>query len=343
VSSATFDEAKAMFQSLSPDERKAFTAFVKATVQAQGFNLNDLIASKEDDGIACPHCHHREPKGIVKYGVRKGIQWYKCKPCGGTFSGLTGTLWSRTKKEFHVWKKFFKCMMEGYSVRKAALVCNINRNTAWVWRHKILDALTQYQNNQGRMKGIVEADDTFFSLSYKRSKPMGREAHKRGTPATKPGTSKEKVCVSCAVDRSGYFYSRVSALGRSTAKALQRVFRKRISKRAIVCTDNDRAYIKFAKRSQFQHIRVPNGIRLLGTYHVQNINAYHSRLKHFASRFKGMATKYLNNYLVWFNLIQEGGRNRTTLLKLAVRARTFERWVDINRRPAVPEPALERV
>jgi transposase-like protein len=107
------------------------------------------------------------------------------------------------------------------------------------------------------------------------------------------GISKEKVCVSCAVDRNGQVYSRVSALGKPTAKALEVVFRKKISMKSVVCTDSDRAYIKYAARSPFKHVRVPNGIRKLGIYHVQNINAYHSRLKGFMRKFKGVATKYL--------------------------------------------------
>ena len=37
---------------------------------------------------------------------------------------------------------------------------------------------------------------------------------------------------------------------------------------------------------------------MLGSvFHVQHIDAYHSRLKHWMRRFKGVSTKYLANYL----------------------------------------------
>ena len=94
--------------------------------------------------------------------------------------------------------------------------------------------------------------------------------------------------------------------------------------------------MRYAARGLFDHIRVPNGLARLDTYHVQNINAYHSRLKHFIARFKGVSTKYLNNYLVWNNLIQEGKRSRIMLLKLCIKAETFTRWHDLNKRPAIP-------
>lgn len=35
-------------------------------------------------------------------------------------------------------------------------------------------------------------------------------------------------------------------------------------------------------------------------FHIQNVNAYHSRLKAWIGRFHGVATKYLDHYLGWF-------------------------------------------
>ena len=35
-------------------------------------------------------------------------------------------------------------------------------------------------------------------------------------------------------------------------------------------------------------------------FHLQNVNAYHQRLKGWISRFRGVATKYLRSYLGWF-------------------------------------------
>jgi transposase-like protein len=240
VSSRNYDKLLVLFESLPTDERKAFTAIVKDSVKANSFGLNDLVASKEDGGIKCTQCQRLEPKGIVRYGIRKGVQWYKCKDCGITFSGTTASFLSRTRKDFYTWKTFFKCMMEGHAIRKAANICRISKTTAFMWRHKILDALSQSQYHQPRMEGIVEADDTFLPLSFKGSKPVTRDySRQRGEPAKKRGTSKDKVCVSCVVDRNGQSYSTVSALGKPTAHALRVVFERKISKEAVVCTDSD--------------------------------------------------------------------------------------------------------
>ena len=92
---------------------------------------------------------------------------------------------SGTRKDLSVWEKYIDCMMNGLSIRKTAVACGIHRNTAFLWRHKILDAL-QNMADDVTLEGIIEADETFFAISYKgnhnKSKAfaMPRKAHKRG-------------------------------------------------------------------------------------------------------------------------------------------------------------------
>lgn len=57
--------------------------------------------------------------------------------------------------------------MNKFSIRECAEVCNISTQTAFNWRHKVLDALQNMQS-EAHLKGVVEADETFFALSYKR-------------------------------------------------------------------------------------------------------------------------------------------------------------------------------
>ncbi len=44
--------------------------------------------------------------------------------------------------------------------------------------------------------------------------------------------------------------------------------------------------------------------RVRGAFHIQNVNAYDSRLKTWMIRFHGVATKYLKNYLGWRRLLE---------------------------------------
>ena len=320
---------------MKKEERKKLKAERDAINELLSLDrLHKLIRSKEKDLVRCTHCNSR---GVVKFGIRRGIQWYKCKGCEKTFSSVTDTFLEGTKKKFAVWRKFVKCMIDGRTVRDSAKECKIDKNTAFVWRHKFLDALAEYQDK--RLRGIIEVDDTFFKLSFKGNKPIGRKAHRRGRRSTMRGISREKVSVSCAIDRKGRICSRVTALGRPTAQVLGVAFRRKFSrKNTTLCSDKDSAIRKFAKNNHFRHRRFKGPASRKGRYHIQHVNAYHSRLKRFIKgRFIGVSTKYLNNYLIWQNFIREKKLSRKELLNMwFMSSSPVTRWNTVSCRPQIP-------
>lgn len=111
----------------------------------------------------CPHCHSQI---FVKNGKTNNNQRYLCRDCHKTFVENTGTILFSMKKDLVVIEKYVHCMIEKYSLRKCAEICEINLATAFAWRHKILDAL-QKMMEQVELDGIVEADETFTTISYK--------------------------------------------------------------------------------------------------------------------------------------------------------------------------------
>lgn len=226
------------------------------------------------------------------------------------------------------------CIIEGLPLRNAAKQCSISLSTAFYWRYKLLNIVSSYVNRI-KLNGVLESDNTFFSVSMKGSTPKDRTAKKRGEPARKRGLSRDKVCVTCAVSRNGNIYSKVATLGRATSGVLKKVLRKRISDTAILCTDKDSAYRRFAENAELRLVQVKAG-HVKGTYHIQHVNAYHSRLKAFMLRFKGVATKYLDNYLAWHNLIVERKSDVVKVLRNAMRCRKSESWFDVTNKPALP-------
>jgi phage protein U len=61
-------------------------------------------------------------------------------------------------------------------------------------------------------------------------------------------------------------------------------------------------YRGVAKQAHVAHrpVNLTAGKRVIsGIYHIQNVNAYHSRLKKWSAKFNGVATKYLTNSLGW--------------------------------------------
>ena len=60
-----------------------------------------------------------------------------------------------------------------------------------------------------------------------------------------------------------------------------------------------------------------------GHWHIQNVNAYHSRFKRWMMRFRGVAISYLPNDLGWFRALDRNaqtGAQPTSLLALAIGA-----------------------
>lgn len=196
-------------------------------------------------------------------------------------------------------------MMSILSVRKCAKKCNISIVTAFVWRHKILEALSKKFSNV-KLSGVVELDETFFPLSFKGSRNLPREPRHRGGIRTKRGLSLEQVCVPCGIDRNKNMFGIISNLGKINTQNVKKVFDKSIEENSILCTDGEKSYINSTKDNNFQHIVIKSYKTKKDIYHLNHINSYHNGLKTFVKRFVGVATKYLNNYIVWNNLLKQG-------------------------------------
>lgn len=52
-------------------------------------------------------------------------------------------------------------------------------------------------------------------------------------------------------------------------------------------------------------VQVPRGSHKLVPYHIQNVNALHSRIKGWMRPFRGVATKNLPAYLAWFRFFDQ--------------------------------------
>ena len=126
------------YASLSvPDQNAVKSALVSFAYS--GTDMEHFVAEERfKGGLICPFCGHIY---VVRNGKHDGKQRYRCKNCGKTFFATSNSIASGTHKELHTWELYIDCMMNGYSLRKSARVCDIHYNTAFVWRHKILDAL----------------------------------------------------------------------------------------------------------------------------------------------------------------------------------------------------------
>ena len=299
-----------MYNTLSKQDKMRFMQMLgmptKMTEIIDSTTMEEFLDKyRFHDGVCCPHCGLVDVKKNGK--TKTGHQRFQCKGCGKSFTYATRTIFHGAKLPLDTYLRYVHCMMHGMTVRATAYECRISKNAVFFLRHKILDALQEMQSKV-KLDGIVEADETFFRISFKgnhsRSQffSMPREPHMRGERSKKRGISLEKVCVPCAVNRDGKSIAQIANLGRASVRSISSVFGGRISPDAVLCTDKHNAYVGFAEREGINLLQLKSTQRVSGTLGIQHINGYHSQLKTFMERFHGVATKYLNNYLVWHNL-----------------------------------------
>ena len=329
---------------LSPADQERLKTILFSKTFTKSISIEEFVTKERfANGRVCPVCGATH---VVRNGKRKdGTQKYICKDCGKSFVITTNSIVSGTRKDLNVWIKYVDCMLNGFSVRKAAEECGIHRNTAFAWRHKILDAL-QNMANDVILDGIVEADETFFTISYKgnhkKSKKftMPREPHKRGNSTHVRGLSSEKVCVPCAVNRSGMSIAKVSNTGRVSTKDLHEIYDGRIDPSATLVTDKMNSYVRFSNANGIELVQLKTGKAKKGIYNIQHINSYHSQLKRFMKNFNGVSTKYLNNYLIWHNFVnyakESDVEKRAILLSYVLTTLKTDRNSSLSDRPALP-------
>lgn len=264
----------------------------------------------------CPHC---AAESVVKNGAADGLQRYKCRACHKTFNALTGSPLARLRMKGK-WLEQTAVLRDGLSLTKVSERIGVSRPTAFRWRHRFL-ALPKTVQAQ-TLIGIAEADETYFLHSRKGQRGLDRKGRKRGGKAQKRGLSSEQVPVLVARDRAGSTSDFI--LGADDATHIATALQPILAKDAILCTDGSKALAAAARSIGVAHrpVNLSAGIRVVaGVYHVQNVNAYDSRLKDWLRRFKGVATRYLDSYLGWFRAIDRshgGSLNPVSLLALAV-------------------------
>jgi transposase-like protein len=291
----------------SPQQEELFTQLGEViTLNAHGGLLHEEEREKRySDGVVCLHCGIVH---VIKHGKKNDIQRFMCKDCGKTFNDLSFSPMSHSNIKTNKWLNYAKCMILGYSIRKSAAIGEVSVKTSFYMRHRILDAVRNHLGI-GNISGIVEMDETYFPESFKGNhKKSGfkipRPPRKRGKEVKTRGISKEQVCVSTAIDRSGNIILELVTKGKISTKDLERLYGNRISRDSSICTDSHKSYINFAINHVNHHYRIPRGKHKTGVYHINHVNSLHSKLKNWIHPFNGVSTKYLINYLYWFKWLQ---------------------------------------
>ena len=123
----------------------------------------DILEARLGTEPTCLHCGGVE---VQRWGKSHGLRRWRCRACARSFNALTGTPLARLRKKA-VWLVFAQTLAEGLTVVAAAERCGVHPSTSFRWRHRFLRAEVA---DREPLNGIVEADETFFRLSFKGSR-----------------------------------------------------------------------------------------------------------------------------------------------------------------------------
>lgn len=252
----------------------------------------------------CPHCDAKE---VRPWGHAHGLPRYRCTECRRTFNALSGTSLARLRHKDR-WSDQAQALIVGESVAKAASRCGVAYTTAFRWRHRFLVAPAL--DKPTRLNGIVEADETFILESFKgRRAGLPRAARTRGGKPIKTGLSAEQIPVLVARDRAGATIDAV--LPKLDRVSVTAVLSGVVTPDNQLCIDGGKAIAVFARLGGIPYhvLPKPGGPKPdAPELHINNVNAYHSRLKEWLRPFHGVATKNLPQYLGWRRTLEAFGR-----------------------------------
>jgi transposase-like protein len=308
MNASDFEIFLRQFKQLSSTQRRK--AGERLASASKSENTAEFIEATSAKMLACPHCSCRH---VHRHGHAHGLQRYRCTACRKTFNPLTKTPLARLRHK-DKWRTYLQCLLDSLTVRKAAMATGVHRNTSFRWRHRFLEWVKN--DRPTRLHGIAEADEAYLLESEKGCRHLARRARKRGGAASQRGTSKEQVCILIARDRTGQTLDFVTGRGPVSKAQLHACLPTALDDDTLLVSDSNAVYKYFALEAGITHeaINLRAGIRVRGAIHVQNVNAYHSRLRGWIRQFHGVATRYLPNYLGWLRGVDSKRLNTPEIL-----------------------------
>ncbi|MFY9407304.1 MAG: IS1595 family transposase [Bacteroidales bacterium] len=239
----------------------------------------------------CPDCQSNR---IVKNGFQGGQQMYICRKCGRHFRVTTGTFVYRIQKKEKM-LDYIRCMLEGKTLRACAKEVGISLPTSFAWRHRILAALRNFEDNVNFF-GIVEVEELLMNYSEK-----GRRYRNEAELAEAREKKKKKVAVIASKDRTGNMLFKQLGLGKIKREQIEQLLNTKVSANSGICFGHNDEFRKLKSQNLERKEIVIDRVRKRGVYSVATIRRHvNTFVGWINNQFRGVATKYLQSYIMWY-------------------------------------------
>ena len=274
-------------------------------VRVKSKRISNILETPKNE-LICPYC---KSKNHIRWGKRSDMQRYKCNDCNKTFNSLTKTPLAKLRRKGH-WLQYTNCLKEGLTVREAANRCGVHKTTSFRWRHRFLSNAKSIKAK--KLGGIIEVGELTLKESFKGSKNIDFI----------PYAKRNDIHVIYALDRTNNVFD-ITNKGLNE-KILENEIKERLIQKTLLVSEDKRLYKEFAKLNKLKHIAVVKNKHDLSN--TENLDFYKDLFKNWIYKhFRGVATKYLENYVSWFRGLGEfnSGINALTLL---YRAKSVEKY-----------------
>lgn len=257
----------------------------------------------------CPRC---DVADIERWGVRAGLQRWRCRACNRTFNALTGTPLARLRHRDR-WLDHGVVLQAGLSLRAAGRRLGLHYNTMFRWRHRWLERPRALRDG---LQGVIALDVVAF-----RDCPGSRRRWRRvaigpdptdGPASTLSGSRPAPLSVLLAQDRFDALTDRIlselnpPSIELALGGLLEESRVTRCADHAILSFCSNHAGLVQAgqSRADLQHLPIMSAARGdgrttpcagAGERQCRDIRAYAVRLERWMGRFRGIGARYLAN------------------------------------------------
>ena len=239
---------------------------------------------------ACPRCGDMNVYQMrnSKTGKRQANYRWRCRGCTEQFTVRIGTVFEDSRIQLRHWCFAFwraATSKKGVSALEIHRQTGVSYKSALFMLHRIRFAMAPETASQGKLTGIVEADETYVG-----GKPRYRGRSKRGH-----GTSKQPVAA--LVARGGGVRTRV--ITKVNTKNLKAVMREHVDQSARIMTDESVMYRWVAPEyAGHQSVNHSHDEYVRGEVHVNTAESFFALLKRgLHGIYHAVSKKHLHRYL----------------------------------------------
>ncbi len=230
--------------------------------------------------IICPKCKVRTKLYKLNDGRRK------CKRCGKKFVIKRKIEAMKTKQIADIIVGF--CL--DFSAMKTAKIYGYRYNDVIKIYQQIRERISEMNSNEGQLKGIVEADESYFGgINRKRNKKYRKQGVGRGR-----GTDKSPVFG--IRERKGKVY--IDVLKDITEEQIESIIENKVRKGSVIMTDEFKSYKGLIYKGYIhrfvEHNKEEYG---RGNIHINGMENFWSWAKEQMFKFHGVFRRNLFYYL----------------------------------------------